>query len=317
MMSWGWGFTPYVSAAEKRRRAEKAARALEKKGQKLSPVCIDGRKIARSFWGQAWCDNLESYSDYDNRLPRGRSYVRNGSVLDLRIAAGAVTALVSGSDLYRVKININPVKKEAWKSLKTECSGRVGSLMDLLQGRLSTPVMEVITRRESGLFPKPAEISLDCSCPDWADMCKHVAATLYAVGSRLDESPEMLFALRGADHMELITAATASVTANASSTPEVTDALSGEDLSKVFGIEIESLETAPRSKPPKPRTRKNAAVKPKKTPASATSPVKTSRDKKRGKPQQKKKTEASAKRKNGPPAMRSRAKAVRKNRRMP
>jgi len=314
-MSWGWSFKPYVSAAEKRRRAEKAARAQEKKGHKLSPVRVDGRRIARSFWGQAWCDNLESYSDYENRLPRGRTYVRNGSVLDLRIEAGAVAALVSGSDLYRVKINIKPVAKAAWKSLKTECSGRVGSLMDLLQGRLSTPVMEVITHRETGLFPKPAEISLDCSCPDWADMCKHVAATLYAVGARLDESPEMLFALRGADHMELITAATESVSANTSSTEDVPDALSDEKLAEVFGIEIESLEAAPKSKPAKPRTCKNAAPKPKKTPASASSPVKTSRKKKHGKPQQKKKAEASAKKKNRAPATRSRTKSVSKNRR--
>jgi uncharacterized Zn finger protein len=281
-MSSEWGFTPYVSAAEKRRRSEKVVRALERKGQKLNPVRIEGAKIARRFWGKAWCDNLESYSDYKNRLPRGRSYVRNGSMLDLRIEAGAVTALVSGSELYRVKINIKPVGKAAWKSLKTECSGRVGSLMDLLQGRLSAPVMEVITRRETGLFPKPSEISLDCSCPDWADMCKHVAATLYAVGARLDESPEMLFALRGADHMELITAATESVTANASSTP---DALSDENLANVFGIEIEPLETAPKLKHAKLRPRRNAALKPKKTPSSAN----TSRDKKRGKLQKKKK----------------------------
>jgi uncharacterized Zn finger protein len=308
MMSWGWGFKPIVSAAEKRRRAEKAARALEKKGQKLSPVRIDGRKIARSFWGQAWCDNLESYSDYEYRLPRGRSYVRNGSVLDLRIEAGAVTALVSGSGLYRVTVNIKPVEKTAWETLKAECSGEVGSLMHLLQGTLSTSVMKVITDHETGLFPKIEEISLDCSCPDWADMCKHVAATLYAVGARLDASPEMLFALRGADHMELITAATESVTANGSSATEVTNALSGEDLSKVFGIEIESLETAAKPKSPKPHARKNAAAKSKKAPASATSTVETSRDKKRAKPQQKKKVEASAKRKSGGPARRSRTK---------
>lgn len=313
-MRWGWSFKPYVSAAEKRRRAEKAARAQKKKGHKLSPVRIDGRKIARSFWGQAWCDNLESYSDYENRLPRGRTYVRNGSVLDLRIEVGAIAALVSGSDLYRVKIKINPVGKAAWKSLKTECSGQVGSLMDLLQGKLSAPVMELITHRETGLFPTPAEITLDCSCPDWADMCKHVAATLYAVGARLDESPEMLFALRGADHMELITAATASVTANASSTADVPNALSDENLASVFGIEIDSLGTAPKSKPAKPRARRNVAPKPKKTPALAASPVKTSRDKKRGKPQQKKRARASTKKKSVAPAKHSRGKPIRKNR---
>jgi uncharacterized Zn finger protein len=290
-MSWGWGFKPYVNAAEKRRRSQKAARALEKKGRKLSPVRIDGRKIACSFWGKAWCDNLESYSDYANRLPRGRTYVRNGSVLDLRIEAGAVTALVSGSDLYRVKINIKPVGKALWKTLKTECSGQVGSLMDLLQGRLSAAVMELITRRETGLFPKPAEISLDCSCPDWAGMCKHVAATLYAVGARLDESPEMLFALRGADHLELITAATESVTADSASAADVPDALSGENLAQVFGIEIEPLEPAPKSKPAEPPARKNAAINRKKVPP----PVKTSGDKKRTKPPRKNKSKASTK----------------------
>jgi hypothetical protein len=115
--------------------------------------------------------------------------------------------------------------------------------------------------------------------------------------------------------MELITAATESVSANTSSTEDVPDALSDEKLAEVFGIEIESLETAPKSKPAKPRTRKNAAPKPKKTPASATSPVKTSRKKKHGKPQQKKKAEASAKMKNGAPATRSRTKSVSKNRR--
>jgi uncharacterized Zn finger protein len=150
-MSWGRSFRPYVSAAEKRRRAKKAANALEKKGQKLNPVRVDGRTIARSFWGKAWCENLESYSDYENRLPRGRTYVRNGSVVDLQIAPGVIKALVSGSALYRITITIKPVKQVAWKALKTDCAGRVGSLMDLLQGKLSAQVMEIITRRETGL----------------------------------------------------------------------------------------------------------------------------------------------------------------------
>lgn len=266
-MSWGWNFRPHVSAAEKWRRSEKAARKLKTKGQKLSPVRIDGRTIARSFWRKAWCDNLESYSDYENRLPRGRSYVRNGSVLDLQIAPGVITALVSGSDLCRIKINVKPVKKAAWIALKTECSGRVGSLMDLLQGKLSAPVMEIITRHETGLFPKPAEISLDCSCPDRADMCKHVAATLYAVGARLDQSPELLFALRGTDHLELITAAARSVTADATATADGPDALAGENLAEVFGIEIEPLKANSKSKPAKHSPVKKAAVKPGKLPS--------------------------------------------------
>jgi len=262
-MSWEWSFRPYVSAAEKRRRAKKAANALEKKGQKLNPVHVDGRTIARSFWGKAWCENLESYSDYENRLPRGRTYVRNGSVVDFRIVPGEVRALVFGSDLYRITIKIEPVQKAAWKALKTECAGRVSSLMDLLQGKLSAQVMEIITRRETGLFPRPAEIGLACSCPDWAGMCKHVAATLYAVGARLDESPELLFVLRGADHLELLTEATESVTTCVSMS-EGSGTLTGENLEEVFGIEIEptALQAAPGAvlKSPKSRTPKQSVV---------------------------------------------------------
>ena len=166
-MRWGWNFRPYVSMAETRRRAEKAASALGKKGQKLNPVRVDGRTIARSFWGKAWCENLESYSDFANRLPRGRAYARNGSVIDLQIAPGLIHALVSGSAVYRVTITIERVNQVAWKALKTDCAGRVASLMDLLQSKLSSQVMEILTRRETGLFPRPTEIALTCSCPDW------------------------------------------------------------------------------------------------------------------------------------------------------
>ena len=252
-----------MSAAKKRLGGQKAAKAFGKNGQKLNPILIDGRTIARSFWGKAWCKNLESYSDYANRLPRGRTYLRNGSVVDFQIAPGVIRSLVSGSDLYRITITIQPVQKADWKALKTDCAGRVGSLIDLLQGKLSAQVMEIITRRETGLFPRPTEIGLSCSCPDWAGMCKHVAATLYAVGARLDQSPELLFVLRGADHLELVTEATESVTAGVSS-PDGSDALIIENLEEVFGIEIESAAPpAARvtvSKSPTPRTPKQSVA---------------------------------------------------------
>jgi len=213
----------------------------------MDPIRPDGRTIARSFWGKAWCENLESYSDYKNRLPRGRSYVRNGSVIDFQIGPGLISALVIGTSLYQVKIVIEPAKRTAWKALKTECAGRVGSLMDLLQGKLSAEVMGIIARREAGLFPKPAEIGLQCSCPDWAGMCKHVAATLYAVGVRLDQSPELLFALRGADHFELVSEATESVTGGVAATFDGSLTLPGESLEEVFDIEIESSAHAARA----------------------------------------------------------------------
>jgi uncharacterized Zn finger protein len=262
-MSWGWNSRPYVSAAEKRRRAQKAAKALEKKRQKLNPVRVDGRSMCQSFWGKAWCENLESYSDYANRLPRGRTYVRNGWVVDFVIVPGEIRALVLGSDLYRITIKIQPVQKAEWKALKADCAGRVGSLIDLLQGKLSTQVMEIITRHETGLFPRPAEIRLSCSCPDWAGMCKHVAATLYAVGVRLDKSPELLFTLRGADHLELVTEATESLAMGVSS-PDGSAILAGENLEEVFGIEIEpaALPAARGavSKSPKSRTPKRSVI---------------------------------------------------------
>ncbi len=261
-MSWDWNHTPYVSAAEKRRRSEKAAKKLAKdrKGD-LQPIRIEGRLIANSFWGKSWCQNLESYSDYSNRLPRGRSYVRNGSVLDLQLSAGMVTAAVSGSSLYRISIKIAPVKTAVWKSLKTQCSGRVGSLLDLLQGKLSAPVMEIMTQRESGLFPKPAEIELGCSCPDWADMCKHVAAVLYGVGARLDHTPELLFVLRGVDHLELVTEAAESVSAGATS--PAGDTIASDSLADVFGIELETTDIRPAPAKAKPKKRQAApAAKP-------------------------------------------------------
>jgi uncharacterized Zn finger protein len=194
----GWyGWRPYVPVAVRQARALKKMEKLSKKGLCIQPVEIAGRKIAQSFWGQAWCDHLEKFSDYANRLPRGRTYVRNGSVCHLEIAEGAVKAMVSGSELYNVNIEIKKLPDKKWASVKKRCAGQIASLLELLQGKLSKSVMAVVTDRDQGLFPHPGEISLHCSCPDWAVMCKHVAAVLYGVGARLDDKPDLLFLLRG------------------------------------------------------------------------------------------------------------------------
>ncbi len=203
-MGWYYDYKPYVSVAERRQQAQREMEKRRKKGHAVSPIVIDGRTIARTFWGKAWCDNLESYSDYANRLPRGRTYVRNGSVVHLEIKPGKITALVSGSELYTVEINISALPEAHWKCVKDRCAGQIGSLVELLQGKLSKSVMEVVTQRGGGLFPKPAEIEMECSCPDWAGMCKHVAAVMYGIGARLDQKPELLFLLRKVDHLELI-----------------------------------------------------------------------------------------------------------------
>lgn len=251
-MSWGYGFRPYVSVAQRRAKAARQTARMAKSGHVVAPVNLTGRTIATTFWGKAWCINLEAYSDYANRLPRGRTYVRNGSVVDLQISEGRVTALVSGSDLYKIDVQIRPLSPAVWEQVQKDCTGKIDSLIEMLQGRLSSGVMQTVTRKEGGLFPKPAEIKMSCSCPDWAGLCKHLAATLYGVGARLDEKPELLFVLRGVDPADLISKASASdalqQVTSATSAPQIKDA----DLADVFGIELESAPApAPASKPAK------------------------------------------------------------------
>jgi uncharacterized Zn finger protein len=226
-------------------RARVSAEKLAKTGEKLEPVAIEGRTIARTFWGRAWCENLEAYSDYENRLPRGRSYLSNGLVIDLKIRPGQVAAKVCGSDLYRVDIKVRPVEPRQWSGIQRACAGQIDSLVELLSGKLSSGVMQALCRQDGGLFPKPAEIDLDCSCPDWAEMCKHVAATLYGIGARLDQAPELLFTLRQVDHMDLVGHAGSRVVATTVGKGKRDAALAGEDLSALFGIDIEQRPGAP------------------------------------------------------------------------
>ena len=233
----GWGWRPYVSVAERRRKAAREMEKRKKQGHAVSPVSIEGRAIARTFWGKSWCENLERYSDYANRLPRGRTYVRNGSVVDLQIKPGQIVAYVSGSELYKVALKIAPVPRPKWKSICSDCAGGIDSLVELLQGRFSKGVMERICRQGQGLFPSPAEIELSCSCPDWADMCKHVAAVLYGIGARFDRQPELLFRLRAVDEKELIASA-GRATPLAKQGPAAGKLLGGEDLSAIFGLDM-------------------------------------------------------------------------------
>jgi uncharacterized Zn finger protein len=255
MASWYSDFwQPYVPVAERRRQAAKYAASLEKKGRKLEPVRILGRNIASTFWGKSWCENLERYSDYANRLPRGRTYVRNGSVIDLQVLEGRVEALVSGSTIYKTSIDFTKLSRSRWKAVKAACGDRIDSVVDLLRGTFSDGVMQVLTAEATGLFPSPKEIDMDCSCPDWADMCKHVAAVLYGVGARLDTEPELFFRLRGVDHGELISeAAGAAVLAGAGA--DGSAEMSSDEVERVFGIEI-----APRGESkPRPQGRRGAS----------------------------------------------------------
>ena len=258
-MSWysydGW--RPYVPVAERRRKASQKLAKMKKAGRKVAPIEIVGRKITATFWGDAWCRNLEAYSDYANRLPRGRTYVRNGSVIDLQIEAGRVAALVSGSEIYEVDITIKPIARPSWTDIKRQCAGQIDSLVELLKGSISKGVMEIVTRKGEGLFPSPKEISLHCSCPDWATMCKHVAAVLYGVGARLDQAPEMLFTLRGVDPTEMVEAAVAQPSKTYK--PRKGRTLVSEDLSAVFGIDIDTQGASEgKAAPPAKRGRRPA-----------------------------------------------------------
>lgn len=260
-----WEWKPYVTAVERRRKAEREIEKRKKQGHTVSPVIIEGRAIAKTFWGKSWCDNLERYSDFANRLPRGRSYVRNGSVVDLQITPRSIRALVSGSELYEVALTVAPVAKTRWKSICADCAGAIDSLVELLQGRFSKGVMERICRQNHGLFPSPGEIQLSCSCPDWAGMCKHVAAVLYGIGARFDHEPELLFRLREVDEKELIAKAGTGLPLGKQRL-SAAKVLGGEDLSDMFGLDMAqsaSLDGGPADvKQVKPkRARKTGAEK--------------------------------------------------------
>ena len=240
-----WGWRPYVSAAQRRGQALREMAKLKKKGHPVSPVIVNGRAIAKTFWGKAWCENLERYSDFANRLPRGRTYVRNGSVIDLQISPGQIKALVSGSEIYKVAVKVAPVSKARWQSICKDCAGAIDSLIELLQGRFSKGVMERVCRQKTGLFPSPDEIKLACSCPDWAGMCKHVAAVLYGIGARIDEQPELLFRLHEVDEKELIAGAGKELPLTRT-VPAAEKVLNDEDLSALFGLDIVPDQIKPK-----------------------------------------------------------------------
>lgn len=259
-MSWGqWG--PYVSVGEKLNKAAKKAAALAKKQKREpSPVKVQGRNIAKTFWGKAWCDNLTAYQDYSNRLPRGATYVRNGSVVDLVISPKKIEAIVAGSDPYTVKIEITALDSKRWKAIRSECSESIDSLLDLLSGKLSDGVMKRLTDQKTGLFPAPREIKMSCSCPDYSSCCKHLAAVMYGIGARLDSQPELLFLLRGVDHQELVSQAIAAGNLDRELSTSGSSGLDTNDLGAIFGIELDSVASdvaKPAKK--KPSAKKGAA----------------------------------------------------------
>lgn len=244
------------------KRVQRELEKRRKQGEELTPVLpTSSRDLSTTFWGKAWNRNLMAYSDYESRMPRGRTYFRSGNVMELEIQKGRVESIVVGTRIYEVAIIISPLKPDAWDDLKDRCRGKIVDFMDLLAGELSDEVMREVTDLETGLFPSNREIKLSCSCPDYAGMCKHCAATLYAVGSMLDDNPRHLFKLRGVDPGELIgTVATTidSLTTPSAQTGERAAALDGADLTALFGIDLNDMPDVSALLEPPPAKEKRA-----------------------------------------------------------
>jgi uncharacterized Zn finger protein len=262
-----YGWQRYESVGEKRAKAEKKRAMLAKKNPCIKPVLIEGSAIARSWWGKAWNANLERYSDYSNRIGRGRSYVRNGAVLDLCIEEGEIRALVQGSRArpYEVCITIAPLAKKTLKAIEDVCAGKLESVSELLEGKFPRALDELFTAKGDGLFPAPREIEFECSCPDWASMCKHVAAALYGVGARLDAEPSLFFVLRGIGLNDFVSRAVEhkSKALIARSDNKSSRVIEGADISAMFGIEFAATTPSPGrtlKHPPKAKPRKSKSV---------------------------------------------------------
>lgn len=252
-----WGYPKYVSVAQKKAKAEKKLKQLKKKMVDIKPVVLEGQTLARTWWGKSWNQNLERYADYKNRIGRGRSYVRHGAVLDLKISSGKVRALVngSGSQPYKVVISIKALEKSHWSEIQTQCEGQLKSLQVLLAGTFPKPLAETFFNEKNGLFPSPQAISFDCSCPDWATMCKHVAATLYGIGARFDEDSSLFFTLRGVDTKDLVARAVEDTAGKilAKTKKKSAKVLDDANLSDMFGIDMDTKpDFSPKNKVAQP-----------------------------------------------------------------
>lgn len=270
-----WNYPRYVPVAEKQAKADQKLKQLKKKNPDIRPVRLEGKALTQSWWGKAWNKNLERYADFSNRIGRGRSYVRHGAVLDLQIQPGRVDALVQGSasSPYEVEVRIKEIPEKDWKTMIAVCEGRLESLQELIAGQFPKALADIFTAQGEGLFPTPTEIGFSCSCPDWASMCKHVAATLYGIGARFDEDPSLFFYLRNRDISDLVSTAVAEGTRTLLDRAERKSdrVLDDADLSDVFGIDMDEPEPEPEAKAkpaPKPKktTGKKAAKKKKPEP---------------------------------------------------
>ncbi len=239
-------YKEYESVGDRISKAKKKLKKLQKKDPSINPITIEGKHIANTWWGKAWINNLKYYADYDNRLSRGRSYVKNGLVIHLAIKKSEIEAMVIGtsSTPYKIKININKLNENKWKKITELSHKQLHSLSELIDGIFPQELSDIFSNKSEGIFPSTKEMRFDCSCPDWANMCKHVSASLFATGKRLDEDPALIFKLRGVDINDLINKAVekevASISKKSNSTPENKLTLSEKKLGLLFNIKLSS-----------------------------------------------------------------------------
>ena len=223
----------------KQDRLQQMVKQLQDEGRVLHPAKADGKKIAKSFWGYSWVRHIESYQDYESRLPRGRSLLRNNAVLDLTITGNQAEALVFDQELYEIRIIMEPVDPAQLKQIQTLCAGKINSLLDLIQGNLSEDILQILSDPEKGLFPRYDEIRFICNCLDDSILCKHAAAVLYGIGPVLDQKPDLFFSLRGIDYSMLFSGIDAEKITDDPQTSDQTAAFHDIDLEKTFGIELD------------------------------------------------------------------------------
>lgn len=239
-MSWFYDYYDAPSVSELIRMAQENL----SKNNRYSPVILNNssrfsKNICNSWWGNAWCKNLERYADCNNRIDRGKSYLKNNMVIDLKINGGEIYAKVQGSRKtpYTVKITIDPIDEKKRLRIEEQATGKIQNLEALINGTFPEELKDIFFQND-GLFPSLKEIHFNCSCPDFARMCKHVSAALFGVGIRLDKNPIYFFQMRGINIDDFVNKAVfGKVNKMLENTDVITTRIIQEsDITKLFGI---------------------------------------------------------------------------------
>lgn len=193
-----------MKAADLEAQARRELIELKSAGEEVRPVVGTTRKLAAHFWGSAWMKHLALCESGGWSLSAGRTLLRHGCVLDLQLEAGLIRARVMEERLHDVEIALDPLDGERLEELRTICSGKIDSLVPLLEGTLDDALLATLCNAETGLLPEPGAWHMSCTCPDWSEPCPHAAAAIYAAGILIDAEPSLLFRLRQVSPEDLL-----------------------------------------------------------------------------------------------------------------